>query len=123
VTDPITNTEDVIDSRQVIERIAELTEEYADAGNLGADEKRELMALRALAKEGEDYADWEFGAQLIATSYFEHYAEELAEDIGVITHGVAWPLSHIDWAAAAEELKADYTEIDFDGVPYLILNG
>lgn len=115
MTVTIDNTQDIIDSRDVIQRIAELE---ADEGTLDEFEEAELAKLQALAKEGEDYAEWEYGAAFIRHSYFTKYAEELATDICAITHGVSWPLSHIDWEAAAEELKADYTEIDFNGVPY-----
>lgn len=57
---------------------------------------------------------------LIAESHFEDYARELAEDIGAIDKNASWPLNRIDWEAAAEDLKADYTEVVFDGRTYFI---
>lgn len=57
---------------------------------------------------------------LIADSYFEEYAEQLADEIGAIDRDAGWPLNFIDWGAAAEALKADYTTIYFDGDEYLI---
>jgi len=30
-----------------------------------------------------------------------------------------WPLNHIDWEAAAEELRQDYTTFTCDGMTYL----
>ena len=80
----------------------------------------ELKALRSLAEEAEGCGDWYDGATLIKASYFETYAEDLAQDIGAIDRNARWPLSHIDWAAAAEELKQDYTEVDYDGVLYYV---
>lgn len=169
----ITNSEDVIDSRAVIDRIEELEAErapFVDAveeaetalaeavdalaragegvdttdldkavddaeialekardalegfdGFDGTAEGEELTALKALADEAERYADdWRYGVTLIRDSYFEEYAEELAEDIGAIPADAAWPCTCIDWAQAARELKQDYTEVYFDGVSYWV---
>ncbi len=80
----------------------------------------ELEILKALADEGEGCSDWSHGETLIRDSYFETYAEELAEDIGAIGKDTQWPLSYIDWEAAANALKQDYTCVDFDGVEYWI---
>jgi len=81
----------------------------------------EFEPLKDFAKQGEDYAsDWNHGATLIRDSHFEDYAQELAEDIGAIDRNAAWPACHIDWAAAAESLKQDYTSIEFDGVTYWV---
>lgn len=93
----------------------------ASAGDAHEDEREELRILEALAKEGEDYAsDWSHGETLIRESYFTAYAEELAGDIGAIDPDAKWPLNCIDWEKAADELKSDYTELDFDGVTYFI---
>lgn len=115
MTKPIYNTEDVIDSRDVIARIEDLKE----TDDLDEDEQAELKTLEALASQGEDYADdWEYGSALINADYFITYAQEFANEI---THMVTdWPHNHIDWKAAAAELKEDYIEIDFDGQSYFI---
>lgn len=118
----IDNTEDIIDSRDVIARIEEL-EALADDSDyeMDDDERHELEALRALAEEAAGCAgDWQHGEALIRWSYFKTYAEELAEDIGAIGRDVQWPLGHIDWEAAADELQIDYASVDFDGVEYWI---
>lgn len=57
---------------------------------------------------------------LISENYFTDYAEQMAEDIGAIDREAGWPLSFIDWDAAAEALKMDYTSVTFDGDTYLI---
>jgi hypothetical protein len=81
----------------------------------------ELIALRALAEEASGYAaDWQYGEALIRESYFDEYAQQLAEDIGAINRDAQWPNNHIDWEAAADELRQDYTAVDFDGVTYYI---
>lgn len=135
----ITNSEDIIDSRSVTERIAYLEGERDSFVVNGVDERgnsmydptkwaeanpedaEELAALLKLQEEAEGYVeDWKYGATLIRDSYFEQYAEELAEEIGAVSQNVSWPNNHIDWKAAAEELKQDYTSVDFDGVEYWV---
>ena len=152
MTREISNSDDVIDSRDVIERLKELDawsecancHEKCDLGPkawvhrhsgdvecwtgdgsvaspsvLDEDESRELVALRALAAEGESLSDWQYGETLIRDSYFTEYAQELADDLGYTgQHDVTWPFTCIDWERAARELRMDYTALDFDGVTF-----
>jgi hypothetical protein len=128
MTHTISSSDDVIDSRDVIERIEELTDERDDAAEAGGDELAaweqeygaELKALESLAEEASGSPDWQHGETLIRDSYFKQYAEEFASDIGRISGDMEWPLCHIDWDAAAEDLKQDYTSVEFDGVTYWI---
>lgn len=122
------NRDDVIDSRDVIERIEELEgeleglESLEDAATASLeDEWAELKALKALADEASGYADdWEYGAALVRDSHFKDYAMELADEIGAIPAGLNWPMTCIDWDQAARELQMDYTQVDFDGVAYWV---
>ena len=124
----INNYDDIIDSRDVIEALENLENEFEDwKENETAEtvndetnfpEYDELVSLRKFAEEGEGYGDWSSGETLIRDSYFTEYAEQLAEDIGAIDRNANWPKNHIDWDAAAEELKSDYTCISFDGIDY-----
>lgn len=111
----INNTEDLIDSRDVIERIKEL-----EAQDKDEQEAEELAALKELNREGEDTfgEEWEYGVTLVHEDYFEDYAQEFAEDIGAIDRNAQWPLQYIDWEEAADALKMDYSEVDFDGQAY-----
>lgn len=113
----VDNRQDILDSRDIIERLEEL-EELKSAGE--EYDEDELTALQDLAEECEGFDDWEYGATLIRESYFEDYARELAEDIGAITGDESWPLNCIDWEKAAEQLGVDYSEVTFDGVTYFI---
>jgi hypothetical protein len=116
MTREISNSRDVIDSRDVIARIEELRgmDERDD------DESQELKVLEALAEEAEGYAaDWQYGETLIRESYFVAYCQELVQDIGDLPKDIPAYLV-IDWEKTAENLKADYTEVDFDGVTYFI---
>lgn len=131
----VDNSEDVLDSRDVIERIEELESELegsvadttagtvtsADGETDLTEEATELLALKGLADEAEGYCpDWTYGATLIRDSYFKEYAQELADDIGAINRDQTWPNNCIDWDEAARQLKQDYTGVDFAGVTYWV---
>ncbi len=86
------------------------------------DEYNELMEL----KNGVDSfkpdtlreLEWNYGVQFIADDYFESYARELAEDIGAISKDCQWPATCIDWERAADELKMDYSSVEFGNYTY-----
>lgn len=124
MAEEINNSMDIIDSRDVIARIDELESEIESAEEDGEEPDdemvEELEVLKALADEAGDSPDWPYGEALIRDSYFEDYAQELAEDIGAIDRGASWPNNCIDWEWAARELQHDYIAVDFDGVTYWI---
>lgn len=128
---------DIIDLCDVTERVDELREARDDYdggpasderaaawGMAYPDEAAELAALETLLDELRGYGgdhqwngDW-YPGSLIADEYFETYARELAEDIGAVPRDLGWPACHIDWAAAADALKEDYSQVDYGGVTY-----
>ena len=135
----ISNQDDMIDSRDIIERIEELEamrqswiEECEDDESFEFDMSPEadwhnnhvaygceLDALLDLAKMGEDYfPDWAYGTLLIRDSYFKEYAQELAEETGCFDHGHHWPHTCIDWDRAARDLQTDYSSVELDDVTY-----
>jgi hypothetical protein len=138
----VDNTQDVIDSRDVIERIEELEIEGAlrasvpgeswgevadrDAADyLDDDDAKELRSLRKLAEAAENAADWQYGETLIRDSYFTEYTRELIADCYTMPKDFdadAWPWRHmkIDYEAAAGELQSDYFDVEFDGITYWI---
>lgn len=80
----------------------------------------ELHSLRELCDEASDYSsDWTYGEQLIRKSYFTEYVKELCEDCGDVPRNMPSYLV-IDWDATADNIAVDYTEVEFDGVPYMI---
>ena len=116
----IDNTQDIIDSRDIIERIEEL-EGLGPWADENPEEAEELDQLQNVAAQASGYApDWEHGEALIRESYFQAYAQQLAEDCGMVNPDAEWPNNHIDWEAAAEQLKVDYAAVDFDGITYYI---
>lgn len=137
-----TNSDNVIDSRDVIARIEELEDELRDLEDAADDaaddsvrlaeitaeidawktgeEGQELNALQALAAEASHYADdWQHGATLISLDYWPTYAQELVEDIGDLPRNIPDYIV-IDWEATAGNIAVDYTEVDFGGVTYLV---
>jgi len=114
-TREISNSDDVVDSRDVIARI----EELEGINEPDDDERDELNTLKELAEEAEGYSpDWAYGSTLIRDSYFKDYAMELAEDIGAIPDNLQWPCTCIDWDQAVRELQMDYTSVEFGDVTY-----
>lgn len=63
-------------------------------------------------------AEWSHGLTLIHDSYFQDYAIEFAEDIGVIDRDASWPNNYIDWERAADALQSDYSCVEVDGETY-----
>lgn len=114
-TTAIDGTEDVIDSRDIIERIGYL--EGLDERD--EEEAEELKGLQSFVEDMEGYLpDWKYGEVVIRDTYFMDYARELAEDIGAINRDATWPNNHIDWDAACEALKQDYTSAELFGHTY-----
>ena len=81
------------------------------------EEYEELVKLREIATELGDSV-LIHGGTLIADDYFETYARDLADDLGYTQRGVNWPYTHIDWEAAADELKSDYSCFEIFGSDY-----
>lgn len=115
--------ESIIDSRDVIDRIAELEtdKELALEDGQDFDDQEELDALIELREQCEECGEWEDGATLIAWEYWENYVEELLTDIGDIPRNIPDYLV-IDWQATAENIAADYMIVSFDGGSYYIRN-
>jgi hypothetical protein len=137
-TKEITNSEDMIDVRNVIARVEQLESELKDAQPmddseqvLSADDNEDLTGqseelhrlttlLEDLAGNGGD-EEWR-GAwhplMLVRDSYFEDFAREEAESLDLVKSDARWPYTCIDWEQAARELQMDYRTVDFDGVTY-----
>lgn len=89
--------------------------ERAEA-DFGSDEEEELEELENLESE---ISDFRYGETMIPEHLFTEYAEQLAEDCGM-KDANRWPFNHIDWDAAVEALKQDYTTVTYQGNDYLV---
>lgn len=139
MTNTISNTDDLIDVRDLIARVEELREERDDLqtaldggsqedvnalAEWETDNAEELAELESLLDDlqgmgGDEQweGDW-YPVTLIRDSYFQDYAQELAEDCGQVDPRAAWPMNCIDWEKAARELQYDYSSVELDGVTY-----
>jgi hypothetical protein len=135
----ITNTDKIIDSRDIIERLNELEQdiidacgkdagdfgdvetwlEYAESENVEAVE--EYRSLYKLQEQCEDYSDWQYGETLIHADYWLDYVEGLLIDCGDLPRDIPHYIA-IDWEKTADYIESDYTRVDFNGEEYLIRN-
>ena len=88
-------------------------------------DKDELETLTEVIRQAEDCSDWIHGEGLIHENYFTQYIEDLVNDCYEFPeefNSKKWPWTHMnmDWDAAAEEAKQDYTEVTVDGHTYYI---
>lgn len=125
---------DVIDVRDIIARVLELRDERdeynekmgsPDAwGGVPDGEPEELAMLEGILSELAGYGgdeefegDW-YPVELVADSYFQEYAQNLAEECGMVDTNARWPMTCIDWEQAARELQQDYSSIEICGATY-----
>lgn len=120
MTDSITLAEDLIDTRDLIERLEELESEWEDFMEDKPvdfddfeqfDDYAELELLREAADILENEPDYHHGVCLINQDYFQTHARELAEDIGALGENSDWIAT--DWNQTAETLLTDYTTHTF----------
>ena len=100
---------------EIVERVEEAEKALSE---WQAEYQEELDGLNTL--ESEIGREWMHGETLIPEDDFEEYAEDTAADMyGSQITDAAWPFSHIDWEAAADDLKQDYSEAEYQGTTYL----
>lgn len=140
-TKEITNSEDVIDLREVTDRVEYLEElptldddgacyscgSYLKDGDEDHESDCEILELQRLTGlldelrgNGGDH-DWRnnwYPLLMVRDSHFEDFARQEAEDLDLIKSDARWPYTCINWEEAAEELKQDYSTVEFDGVTY-----
>lgn len=132
MTNTISNTDDIIDVRDIIARVEELEEELKNIEDMpegdmlkntveGDAMREELAQLEYLLDElkgngGDEQwrGDW-YPVTLIRDSHFEDAMDELLEDCGDLPKNLPCYLSiTVDY----EALQMDYTSCEFDGVIY-----
>lgn len=122
-------SQDIFDSRDLIERLEEL-ETLKDSASEGEaspeevaeweDSEEEYNTLHNFADGAElNCPDWEFGETFIHEDYFTEYAIELTTELGYLPENLPGFIeSNIDWEGVANDLKFDYTEYELDGNTY-----
>lgn len=128
-------TDAFFDSRDVIERIEELTTEFLDATGgdpaddmsaddwafgLGEEGGLEITALIALRDEAEcAIPDFEYGETFHTWDSLVEYAKEIVMETGYLpAETPSWITDNIDWEGVADDIKVDYTEFEFRGTTY-----
>lgn len=142
----IDNTQDLMDSRDIIKYLEEITEERNELQDqldevltddednhvLIADIREELEplieeveSLQDFCNEADNCADWSYGEAVIHEDYFTEHTKQIIEDCYEMPEGFnngQWPWNNLemDWEGAAEDLKQDYREIDWDGTTFFV---
>lgn len=80
------------------------------------DAEAELRELQTLA---EEIPEWRHGETLIPEDEFPNYVQELCIDIGYLSNDFP-PWIEIDWDQTAENVKADYIPVTYQGDDYLV---
>lgn len=82
------------------------------------DEYEEIAEIDRV--EDEVGSGWKYGVTLIDKDDFEGYAQELVEGIGDLPSNLPSYISNnIDWSGVADDLRQDYSELEYQGTTYL----
>ena len=115
--------QNIVQVEDIANELEELRQRHED-GELSEDEAYDFEQLQdfmsKLEGTGGDFK-WEgcwYPSHIIHSDYFTEYAEELARDCGMVDDNAKWPYTCIDWDVAAEELKHDYSVVQFENHTY-----
>lgn len=111
------NTEEKEAARSRVEEMEEQIREWREEYG------QELTILRTLDEEGQSVcSDWSIGEPMIRDSYFTEYVMDLLQDIGDLPKNLPWYIA-IDEEVTTDNIKEDYSILNFDDVEYFIRNG
>ena len=126
---------EILDTRDLQKRLDELKAEHetlkdaveeADQDDLQAakdelkefEESEEFTEMKELQGLSEEISEWKYGESLIPEDDFEEYCQELLSDIGDLPKDIPWYIE-IDWEKTAQNIKMDYSEVEYLGTTYL----
>lgn len=131
-----------IDSRDLIDHLEECKDELVDAYNDEHDTEleyddiewddwdskdwyKELEYIEALIEFVEDCdfksSELQHGETIIHETYFTEYCEDFVKDVGYLPNDLPWWIeSNIDWDGVADEMKQDYSEVNWGNEIYFI---
>lgn len=127
--------QDILDSfLEEFEHYAEQTEEFKDIlfdeeelenwKELWQGELDEIAEIDQVENEVEGYSgdNFEFGVTLISEHNFQEYCEYLTRDCGDISDDLpALIENNIDWSGIADDMRVNYTEVEYQGRTYLFI--
>lgn len=80
------------------------------------DELKEIEEIDTI--ENELGSEFDYGVTLVDVDDFEEYVEDLLDELGYIPKDFpSW--IEIDWEATANNVRQDYTEVEYQGNSYL----
>lgn len=139
---PKTFRDGTVDSRDLGDECDEAVDILDDPETYSLEERAEayvtLLDLNKAARQALNYGDWTEGDNdlrdtsdlwkrvcdegsptLVRDDYWQDYAEEEAEQLGLIAKDASdIIINNIDWEGVADDLKADYIEFELSGYTY-----
>jgi hypothetical protein len=121
--------------QQILDSFLETFEHYAEDTDSFEDIRLDEEELESWREDWEDelteieeideieskVTDFKYGEQLIDESDFTEYCEELVEELGYLQSPIPpFIKDNINWEGVAADLSADYIEVDYQGVIYLV---
>lgn len=97
----------------------ELFNAEEDLKDWETDNLERYETLQELFSKLESCYDFRHGILLIDEDDFTEYVQDYAESTGAIGENSEW--ISIDWEATADNLRSNYSEIEFEGTTYLYL--
>ena len=130
--DELTELKDAVETAQteLDELLIELDDDSSDPAKEKVQDARDALELaqeefrdvkdeyEELESLSEEVSEWNDGNQLIPVDDFEDYCRDLLDDIGDLPKNLPSYIV-IDWSATADNLKADYSECEYQGETYL----
>lgn len=136
----IQDTRDLLEKReelkqQILDSFLETFEHYAEQTDTFEDirfEEEEIQSwkedwsneLEQIEEidnvESEVGREFDYGCTLIDEDDFEEYCEDLVKDIGDLPKNLpSYIENNIDWSGVADDIRMDYSTVDYQGTTYL----
>lgn len=90
-----------------------------DNGDFKANWEDELKQIEEIDTIENECSEFSFGETLIDEDDFEEYCEDFVNDCYGLRDIPQLIKNNIDWAGIADDMKQDYSEIEYQGNTYL----
>ena len=105
---------------EITESFEDIRLEEEEIESWKSDWEDELKQIEEIDIIENECSEFSFGETLIDEDDFEEYCQEFIEDCGYISKDMPTIISNnIDWAGIADDMKQDYSEIEYQGNTYL----
>jgi len=122
--------QEILDSfLETFEHYAEQTETFEDIlfdeeeiQDWKSDWETELEEIEEIDRVEDEVCngEFDFGTTLIKEYDFEEYCEEFVRDCGYLSRDTpALIENNIDWSGIADDMRIDYSEVEYQGTTYL----